>query len=427
MIIKSFIILVLFSIFQIGSSLIAKCSKYDAKEILLETTSGLLSGSCDFVEINDPNSSIDRSGNVYSWLSVPYAEAPVGPNRFKPPVEIRFRNETIDATKWPNSCIQLDKRKSESSQGFAGIDMWKINNEFSKESEDCLYLNIFVPNDAFHRNSFPRAPNSEPETFPILVFFHGGVNEKGSSALDIYNPSTLVTATNTIVITVNYRLGIFGFLYLDNEFPGNQALMDQNEALRWIKNNAEKFGGDATRITIAGQGFGASLSSYHLFYQDSWNYFRNVILQSGSPLRDNYQTLSKDEANKRARDVLTSIGCVNENSTDADIASCAQESSHIARASLDYLPNVSDTFLPVIDGRVITESPLDSLKSGNFKKCPIITGFTTDEGSIYTRNTGLIQNIKKPTKYKSHRISQIFEKLFCLLPKLSEVKQRFNH
>ncbi|CAF0710868.1 unnamed protein product [Brachionus calyciflorus] len=406
------IFVILMSILRIETTSIAKCSKYDAREVLLETTSGLLSGSCDFVEVNDPSSLFDRSGNVYSWLSVPYAEPPVGPNRFKPPVEVRQRNETIDATKWPNSCIQLAKNDPSNPKGFQGNDMWKVNSDFSKESEDCLYLNIFIPNEAYHRNDFPGS--SEPEKFPIMVFFHGGMTTSGSSSLDIYNPSTLVTATKTIVITVNYRLGIFGFLYLENEFPGNQAILDQNEALRWIKNNAEKFGGDADKITLVGHS--GSLASLHLFYQNSWQYFRNMILHSGTPLIDNLQPISIEEANRRAKDILSSIGCLNSNTTDSELAQCAQESVYIDRASLDYLTNLAAPFLPVIDGRVFTESPLDSLRNGNFKKCPIITGFTTDEGTSLTANSGLIQNIKSNQNINHTSLVNYLKEYFKFYP-----------
>lgn len=222
---------------------------------------------CDFVKVNDNNPRLVRGGNVYSFLGVPYAEPPINQYRFKAPVEVRQRAEPIDATRWPNSCMPLSKPSSGNSTTarplFSGYAMWTVPTTVSHFSEDCLYLNIFLPADAYLKtNAFNY--NLEPTKSPIMVFFHGGGSVRGSTAMDIYNPTTFVAATNTIVVTVNYRLGVFGSLYLEGEFPGNQALLDQNEALRWIRNNAEALGGDASRITIFGHSSGASQVGYHL-------------------------------------------------------------------------------------------------------------------------------------------------------------------
>lgn len=222
-------------------------------------------GLCDFVKVNDNNPRVTRDGNVYSFLGVPYAEPPINQYRFKAPVEVRQRQEPIDATRWPNSCMQ-NSYKSDSL--FTGYSMWTVPESVSQLSEDCLYLNIWLPAEAFLKNTVFNY-NLEPTKSPIMVFFHGGGSVQGSTSVDIYNPATFVAATNTIVITVNYRLGVFGGLYLEDEFPGNQALLDQNEALRWVRNNAEAMGGDASRITIVGQSSGAAHVGYHLLFKGS--------------------------------------------------------------------------------------------------------------------------------------------------------------
>lgn len=144
----------------------------------------------------------------------------------------------------------------------------------------------------------------------------------GSGSLDIQEPSVFVVMTDTIVVTFNFRLDIFGFLKLDDEglkliqfiiyqyngyesdllnleYQGNQGFLDQHLALKWIHENAEKFGGDNTKITLMGYGSGSRFIGLHLMYKPSFDYFRNVILQSGSPVNLAENLLSKSAAKKR--------------------------------------------------------------------------------------------------------------------------------
>jgi carboxylesterase type B len=145
-------------------------------------------------------------------------------------------------------------------------------------SEDCLYLNIFVRGDTFL--------NSYVESKPIMIWIDGVQNT--------YEPSTLVATSDVIVVSFNYRLGVFGFLSLENtEASGNAGFLDQHMAIKWVYENAKYFGGDNTKITLFGQDAGALSVGYHLFYPESWPYFRNGIMQSGSPTgnNDNFKTI----------------------------------------------------------------------------------------------------------------------------------------
>ena len=120
-----------------------------------------------------------------------------------------------------------------------------------------------------------------------MVFIHGGGLHFGSSTNDLYEPSTLVSLSEIIVVTINYRLDHFGLLYLEGtNARGNQALLDQSLALKWIYENAQTFGGDRTKITLVGESAGAISIGYHLFYPNSCPYFRNVIMESGVPLME---------------------------------------------------------------------------------------------------------------------------------------------
>jgi carboxylesterase type B len=285
-----------------------------------------------------------------------------------------------------------------------GFDMWTPSEDQPIMSEDCLYLNIWVPAEAYlniNMNEFGIKTddlNNVPRRVPIIVYFHGGGTVKGSSSLSVYDPSAFVAVTNVIVITINYRLGVFGSLYLDGEFQGNQGLLDQVEALRWIRRNAAYFGGDANRITIVGQDSGAVMAGLHLFHRESWSLFNNIIMQSGTPLMPALSPISAVEANRRARLLFELAGCANETKTSAGY--CAQMSPNIIRASEDIWEKFGSDhpiskvlqrtiFPPVIDGYVLREMPEESLANGNFKRCAILTGSNADEGSFYIAESGI--------------------------------------
>ncbi|CAH2083285.1 unnamed protein product [Euphydryas editha] len=135
---------------------------------------------------------------------------------------------------------------------------------------DCLNLNIFVPNKAYSQNKLP-----------VLVWIHGGSLVSGSGNRYRYGPKFLVQH-DVILVTINYRLGPYGFLCLDvPQVPGNQGIKDQTLAMRWIKDNIAEFGGDASKITVMGESAGASSIDYHL-YSNNEVLFNRAILQSGS-------------------------------------------------------------------------------------------------------------------------------------------------
>ncbi|KOB73567.1 Uncharacterized protein OBRU01_10551 [Operophtera brumata] len=139
-------------------------------------------------------------------------------------------------------------------------------------SLDCLHLNVYVPNTA-----------SSQERLPVLVWIYGGGFSIGFSGRHLYGPGYLVRH-DIILVTLNYRLGPYGFMCLDNPaVPGNQGLKDQRIALKWVKDNIEAFGGDANKITIFGESAGASSVDLHLYYQEE-RLFEQVIMQSGSAL-----------------------------------------------------------------------------------------------------------------------------------------------
>ncbi len=190
----------------------------------LNTLNGNISGFCSNVDIKYGNKPTSNDNLVLTWLSVPYAEPPLGNLRFKYAKPKKSWLTPLDGTNPPNRCIQYP---------FNSLD-----------NEDCLYLNIYVP-----YNSYVKAvlQNNKLSRLPIYVWIHGGGFSTGSA--NLFDGSMLAAISNVIVVVIQYRLGVFGFLHIKGtDAIGNLALLDQNLALKWVYSNAERLGGDRQRI-----------------------------------------------------------------------------------------------------------------------------------------------------------------------------------
>ena len=233
-----------------------------SKKIIVEDFSTLRdSSSGPIVGFQDHYDSI-------TWLGIPYAEPPIGELRWRAPVSKSKSNTTLKALTHSNICFQNNDRivkYDESNSDYIG-------------SEDCLYLNIHAP-----KNS------SLTSNLPVMVWIHGGGNTTGSA--NVYDFSKLASQHNLIVVTINYRLGPLGWFYHPSlnktgksleDKSGNFGLLDQIEALRWIKENIKNFGGDSSNVTI----FGESAGGHNVFSLISSpvakGLFHRAISQSGS-------------------------------------------------------------------------------------------------------------------------------------------------
>uniref|UniRef100_A0A0N5BJ62 Acetylcholinesterase n=1 Tax=Strongyloides papillosus TaxID=174720 RepID=A0A0N5BJ62_STREA len=199
---------------------------------------------------------------VTEYLGIPFAKPPIGDLRFKSPqpLDEPAWNQTFEADKPANACLQGINMK-----GFEGMDFFAKKKE---QSEDCLQLNMWVP----------QKPNGA-----VLVFIFGGGFRFGSPSLDIYNGSVLAAKTRTIVVNLNYRLGIFGLAYMccGTDVQGNMALLDQQMGMRWVFRNIKFFGGRPNRITLWGYGAGSASATAHLYAKQSHKYFKRIIAGSG--------------------------------------------------------------------------------------------------------------------------------------------------
>ncbi|XP_031637146.1 venom carboxylesterase-6-like [Contarinia nasturtii] len=196
-----------------------------------------------------------RNTIYYAFLGIPYAEKPINDLRFKAPIPIAaWKPNTLDTIEYRNSCIQ---------QSFA------LGNN-GPESEDCMYLNIFVPDIKTSKK------------LPIIFYIHGGGYSEGSGN-DFFHGADFFMEQEVILVTFNYRLGAFGFMSLGTtHHSGNMGLKDQYTALKWIHHNIQAFGGDEQQITVMGQSAGAVSAHYHLLFEQSRKLIRGGIFLSGS-------------------------------------------------------------------------------------------------------------------------------------------------
>jgi len=202
------------------------------------------------------------------FLGVPYAEPPVGALRWRAPVAVKAWSGVRNATEFGASCYQ----------GWPARQFGPYTAEFvdtPRHAEDCLFLNIWAP-----ARSSAKAP--------VMVWIHGGGFGGGSGALSIYDGSHFA-AQGIVVVTINYRVGPFGFLAhpeLTREAHGtgvgNYGLQDMIEALRWVRGNIEAFGGDPARVTIMGQSAGAMAVNDLIVSPLAKGLFARAIAQSGS-------------------------------------------------------------------------------------------------------------------------------------------------
>ena len=342
------------------------CSSEDQSDsVVLSTLNGNIEGACYNVTVNYASRPLIYN-QVMTWLSVPYAEPPVKKHRFKSPRPIRSWNETKLGTEWPKPCLQ------------------EFGKSANKNSEDCLYLNIFVPLQVYLNRNNSQAP--------IYVYIHGGSLTGGQTAMDRIEPSTLVASTNIIVITIQYRLSSFGFLYISGtEAQGNQAIQDQNLALKWVYKNAKFFGGDNKRITIGGESAGAMSVAYHLIYKPSWPYFRNAIMESSAFLEvKSKKLISPEEATKNAFKIGDLLGC-NNNGSNQELFECIQ-SAHITESKQAFKKYF--VFPPIVnDGKDFAQDPEKLIQSLDMKPANIMIGSNTKDRGFFFK-----KEIKDETK-----------------------------
>ncbi|XP_006046512.1 acetylcholinesterase isoform X1 [Bubalus bubalis] len=312
-------------------------------------------------------------GPVSAFLGIPFAEPPVGPRRFLPPEPKRPWPGVLNATAFQSVCYQYVDTLY---PGFEGTEMWNPNRELS---EDCLYLNVWTP--------YPR-PSSPT---PVLVWIYGGGFYSGASSLDVYDGRFLTQAEGTVLVSMNYRVGAFGFLALpgSREAPGNVGLLDQRLALQWVQENVAAFGGDPTSVTLFGESAGAASVGMHLLSPPSRGLFHRAVLQSGAP-NGPWATVGVGEARRRATLLARLVGCPpgGAGGNDTELVAClrARPAQDLVDHEWRVLPQESVfrfSFVPVVDGDFLSDTPEALINAGDFHGLQVLVGVVKDEGSYF--------------------------------------------
>ena len=300
---------------------------------------------------------VARSNGGARFAGIPYAEPPVGPLRWRAPVPKKTWSGIRDASTFGASCAQPI---------LSGA--W---NRFDAENgqEDCLYLNVTTP----------VWPVAKP--LPVMFWMHGGANEGGSGSGALYNNGTL-TARGILLVTINYRLGVFGFLALPaltRESPhrasGNYGLMDQILALHWVRDNIARFGGDPNNITVFGQSAGANDLGMLMTSPLARGLFQKAIAESGSPFFPTLPPLA--DAERQGEKIAVAL---NAPAGAAGVDAMRQIPARDLLAKLGSLPSQwPNGIRPDVDGWVIPRLPLEVFVSGQQAAIPLLLGVTTRE------------------------------------------------
>jgi para-nitrobenzyl esterase len=295
----------------------------------------------------------------------------VGDLRWQPPQAHPRWKGVRDATRFGNHCPQ-----DATPFGLAST------------SEDCLFLNVFTPT---HSDG---AEEESDESLPVMVWFHGGALLVGES--DDYEPARLV-GQGVIVVTVNYRLGVLGFLAhaaFTAESPdhasGNYGLMDQQEALRWVHRNIARFRGDPRRVTIFGESAGGLSVHSHLASPLSAGMFHRAIVESGA-----YALGQPSLARAEAQGALV-----------ARLAGCGDQTAACLRAAsvetllAAFAATGVSTVIPDVDGKVLTQTIGAAFAAGQFNRVPVIEGSNHDEWRLFVAlDIDLVTGPLAPAQY----------------------------
>ncbi|XP_053601561.1 uncharacterized protein LOC128670152 [Plodia interpunctella] len=302
---------------------------------------------------------------VEVFLGIPYAAPPVGIFRFMPPASAPPWPGVKIADKFAPVCPQSlpPVRKGNPPAPGRQAYMQRLIPFLTNESEDCLYLNIYVPFRDHER----------AKKMPVLVFIHGDSFEWGSG--NPYDGSILASYGNIIVITVNFRLGILGFLKpsLTDHAYGNNGLLDQLAALQWIKENIEDLGGDSSSVTVMGHGRGAACASYLMLSPISYGLFHRAILMSGTALSD--WAMTKDPG-RYTFQVAQSLKC---NPTSKNMMACLQNKPLAEIKSVQILARQFEVPLgPIVAGSFIPSEPVETMASfpNLLSKYQVLSGVT---------------------------------------------------
>ncbi len=339
---------------------------------IVKTEAGLVSGVLE--------------DSIHIFKGVPFAAPPVGILRWQEPKPLNAWTDTLACNKFAASPVQNDPKP---------FMMW--TEEFMTPpqplSEDCLYLNVWS------------GATSADDKLPVLVWIYGGGFISGSGACPIYDGKALAKE-GIVYVTINYRVGVFGFMAhpdltgeAQHKSSGNYGLMDQIAALNWVKNNIAAFGGDPAKVTIAGQSAGSMSVQSLVASPLTKGLFRGAIAQSGA----GRPAMTLDDTEKVGMSLSAKLN-------SSSIASLRQLSADSMLSLANTLPFGS--FSPIVDGYVIPESFDSIFEKKQHQDVPVIAGWVMGDGELVVRQPKSAKDFVKDASNSFGTRSAEFLKLF---------------
>ncbi|WP_199256028.1 carboxylesterase/lipase family protein [Mycolicibacterium mengxianglii] len=298
-------------------------------------------------------------GRVKVWKGVRYAAAPRGELRWRAPQPPEPWTEVADATHFGAICPQPE---SPIPLGTG-----------TRADEDCLFLNIWAPSQT----------DSGTGAKPVMVWVHGGAYIFGAASQPLYDGRTLASRGDVVVVTLNYRMGAFGFLDLtgfdgSEQFDSNLGLRDVLRALVWVRDNIAAFGGDPANVTLFGESAGAGIITTLLTAPAAAGLFTRAIAQS-SPATSVYDSA---RAHTVARLILERVGVTSAQARSVPVEALVEASAHV----FDHVPNTTPgtlAFAPTMDGDLVPDYPVKLARAGRSLPVPLLIGTNKDEAALF--------------------------------------------
>lgn len=335
----------------------------------VRTKSGVISGV------------LNSDGKIAIFKGIPFATPPVGPWRWKPPQPASPWKGVLHADHFGHSCMQKPVHE---------FLPWTKEFMFVTDaSEDCLYLNIWTP------------AKTSADHLPVYVYIYGGALTSGSGDVSIYDGEHLAKK-GIVVVNMNYRVGIFGFLAHPeltaesaHHSSGNYGFLDQMAALQWVKENISEFGGDPSHVTIGGQSAGAISVGLQVVSPLTKGLFRGAITESGTGI-GGFLWPSLTEAEKNGMDLAKSMGV----KTLADLRALPAD-------KLLNTPGLQ--FPPVIDGWFLPDQVMKIYAMGGENDVPMIDGWNADENPARPLSA---EDFRKESQERYGSMAEEFLKLY---------------
>jgi para-nitrobenzyl esterase len=333
----------------------------------------LLSTVSAFAAISDPikveqglvSGTTGNSADVRVFRGIPYAAPPVADLRWKAPQPVAAWKGVRQATEMPHACWQTPYPPA------AAIYQSKL----PPLSEDCLYLNIWTP------------AKSAKDKLPVMVWIHGGGFTRGFGGSQAYDGETLARK-GAVIVTINYRLGVFGFFAhpalsaeSGHHASGNYALLDQIAALQWVKKNIAVFGGDPSRVTIFGESAGAWSVNALMASPVAKGLFHRAIGESGGSFGPMKSLAEAEKEGEKLGRLLTPD--VKPQTSESQAKSSADVITALREMSPQNLMKAYETEVVrvIVDGYVLPQEIASTFSQGKQNDVPLIVGYNADEGT----------------------------------------------